>query len=129
MRNSWKILSLVLAGVVLASCKSTSAGGGPSGLALDSGNINPGEQFSKALSTPGSYGYHCAVHPGCVGLQGVLVVVPVGTPIQPAHTTLSIDQAAGGSCYLLSTKVDSVHAGETVVWHNASQAPHTITSN
>lgn len=33
----------------------------------DSGVVNPGQQFSMALSTPGTYRYHCAIHPGMVG--------------------------------------------------------------
>ena len=33
----------------------------------DSGVVNPGGQFSTAFQTPGTYRYHCAIHPGMVG--------------------------------------------------------------
>ena len=33
----------------------------------DSGVVAPGRQFSFAFQTPGTYRYHCAIHPGMVG--------------------------------------------------------------
>jgi plastocyanin len=33
----------------------------------DSGVVNPGGQFSTTFQTPGTYHYHCAIHPGMVG--------------------------------------------------------------
>jgi plastocyanin len=32
-----------------------------------SGTLDPGQQFSATLQTPGSFTYHCAIHPGMVG--------------------------------------------------------------
>jgi plastocyanin len=33
----------------------------------DSGIVGPGQQFSVALQTPGTFSYHCLLHPGMVG--------------------------------------------------------------
>jgi plastocyanin len=33
----------------------------------DSGIVAPGGRFSFAFQTPGTYQYHCAIHPGMVG--------------------------------------------------------------
>jgi plastocyanin len=33
----------------------------------DSGNINPGQSFSKTFTTPGVYTYHCIIHPNVRG--------------------------------------------------------------
>ena len=33
----------------------------------DSGTVAPGGRFSFAFQTPGTYRYHCAIHPGMVG--------------------------------------------------------------
>jgi plastocyanin len=35
--------------------------------AWNSGTLAPGQQFSTTLSTPGTFEYHCAIHPGMVG--------------------------------------------------------------
>jgi plastocyanin len=33
----------------------------------NSGSVAPGGQFSVAFQTPGTFAYHCAIHPGMVG--------------------------------------------------------------
>ena len=33
----------------------------------DSGTVAPGGRFSFAFQTPGTYRYHCAIHPGMIG--------------------------------------------------------------
>ena len=33
----------------------------------NSGIVAPGEQFSVAFPTAGSFSYHCAIHPGMIG--------------------------------------------------------------
>jgi plastocyanin len=41
---------------------STSDGSG-----WNSGLVAPGGQFSLTLQTPGTFSYHCTIHPGMVG--------------------------------------------------------------
>lgn len=38
---------------------------------FDSGVIAPGKMFSSTLTAPGSYSYHCGIHPG---IKGIIVV-------------------------------------------------------
>ena len=33
----------------------------------DSGIVGPGQQYSVAFQTPGTFSYHCLIHPGMVG--------------------------------------------------------------
>lgn len=62
---------------------------------FDSGTLASGEKFSFTFSTPGSYGYHCAIHPG---MKGTIVVS--GSSIQGSSIALSTkkndDQGASG---------------------------------
>jgi len=37
------------------------------GTGWDSGTVAPGGRFSFAFQTPGTYRYHCAIHPGMIG--------------------------------------------------------------
>lgn len=34
------------------------------GSVLNSSSIAPGQSFSFTFTTPGTYAYHCAIHPG-----------------------------------------------------------------
>jgi len=34
---------------------------------FNSGTVPPGGQFSAAFATPGTFQYHCTIHPGMVG--------------------------------------------------------------
>jgi len=38
---------------------------------FDSGVLNPGKKFDFTFNTPGSYGYHCSIHPS---MQGTITV-------------------------------------------------------
>jgi plastocyanin len=38
---------------------------------FDSGVLNPGKKFTFKFETPGSYGYHCSIHPG---MKGTIIV-------------------------------------------------------
>src|SRR5439155_3721941 len=44
----------------------------------DSGNVNPGGTFQFTFYSPGTYPYHCNLHPG---MTGTIVVTDCGLPI------------------------------------------------
>jgi plastocyanin len=43
---------------------------------FDSGDVNPGDQYTMEFDTPGSYPFYCQYHggPGGEGMSGVIVV-------------------------------------------------------
>jgi plastocyanin len=58
---------------------------------FDSGDVTSGHRFAFRFTDPGTYGYHCTIHPGIVGeidvrrviLDGLpTAAVPVGTPVE-----------------------------------------------
>ncbi|RQW80975.1 MAG: hypothetical protein EHM14_02715 [Methanothrix sp.] len=51
---------------------------------FDSGTLAPGKDFSFTFSSPGSYSYHCSLHPGMKG-----TVVVSGSPVQGSSATMS----------------------------------------
>ena len=112
---------------VLASCYGKSEA--PTGAELDSGNLAPGgTQYAHTFSTAGTFPYHCALHPGCAGLRGSVVVTASG-PAIAGNRHLAVSQTSGGGCWVLSAALDSVKTGDRVTWTNdATDAPHTVTS-
>ena len=42
-------------------------------LSFLSGNLTPGRSFEHAFGTPGSYAYHCSIHPA---MKGTITVTP-----------------------------------------------------
>ena len=126
MRSTTLLIICALACV--PACKDNTM---PAGKELDSGNIAAtGGTFHHTFSTAGAFNYFCTIHPSCPKLAGTIVVLPSSSPV-PITRTLAISQTelAGGSCYTLSTQLDSVRVGETVTWTNDSDAPHTVTSH
>ena len=112
----------------------TTGGGGTGGTTAElGGNLGPnGGTYAHAFNTAGTFNYHCTIHPGCGGLAGTIVVVPVATAIQ--NRTLAISQSGGSSgiygstCSALSLSRDTVHVGDTVTWTNNSPFSHNVVS-
>ncbi len=67
-----------------------------------SGDLQPGDLFTRTFDTVGTYPYHCTVHPGMVGEVDVrhvtldplpgTAVLP-GTPIRVSGRTADVDEA------------------------------------
>ena len=54
----------------------------------DSGNLGTGGQFSFTFNTPGSYPYHCDIHPASMtGTINVVAAVPCATNTVPVPTS------------------------------------------
>lgn len=72
----------------------------------DSGNLPPGEAFSYTFNTPGTYNYHCELHPGITGTINVTEGCPpaasptstrTSTPTLTATPTASATSTATGT--------------------------------
>lgn len=55
---------------------------------FDSGTINPGKKYALSFNTPGSYGYHCAIHQT---MRGTITVTAAASGIESA----ALAQGAG----------------------------------
>jgi plastocyanin len=52
--------------------------------AFDSGQLKPGATFSQTFTTPGTYTYHCEIHPQ---MTGTVVVTEAAAPAAPTAPT------------------------------------------
>jgi plastocyanin len=54
----------------------------------DSGTLNQGDQYSRTFNTPGTYTYHCELHPSMTGTITVVAAAlcPTSTPVPPTVT-------------------------------------------
>jgi plastocyanin len=48
---------------------------------FDSKNLQPGESFSYTFDTPGTYAYHCEIHPDMTGTITVTGAAGAATPV------------------------------------------------
>ena len=126
-------LALTATAAWLVSCSKNNPSSPPPPPGELSGTLAAsGGTYAHAFATAGTFNYECSVHPSCGSLKGVIVVIPVGTPI--ANHQLSISQSGGTSdpygpvCSSLSLQRDTVYVGDTVTWTNTSAIQHTITS-
>ena len=66
-----------------------------SAMAFDSGNIAAGGTFTQTFSTPGTFTYHCSIHPGMTG--SVIVQAAAAGAATPAAAGASPTAGAAGS--------------------------------
>ncbi len=89
----------------------------------NSGSLDPGQSFSVTFTTPGTYGYHCAIH---TFMTGTIVVrtapattttaSPTTTATGPANTATSTAraQAASGSTGVTGATLPHTGSGHAV---------------
>jgi len=119
---------------------------------FDSGDVRPEYGSSQTFGTPGSYSYHCRIHPsmrGAIVVLGDEVVVPTppaeptpqptpSTPTPavtptPAPATPSPPPSAPAQVniqgFAFAPTPLAIAVGTTVRWTNLDGAPHTATAN
>jgi plastocyanin len=80
----------------------------------DSDTLQPGEFFTRQFNTPGSFPYHCKVHPF---MTGTIVVKP-----SSVHTVSIVD-------FAFVPQTDTITAADSIRWVNNGAVFHTTTSN
>ena len=93
---------------------------------FDSGRLAQGATFSQTFDTPGTYTYHCAIHPSMTGTITVEAgpapsVAPAATASASASVTIQDFAFGPGSI--------SVAVGSTVTWTNQDSVSHTVTAD
>lgn len=104
------------------------------GRSYDSGNLGSGAGYSRAYDTAGTYSYFCTIHPDMRGVVEVGAAgeapPPAPPPPAPPVTTTPPPPRSGGVQiidYAFRSASVSLTAGDTLVWTNDGQAPHTVT--
>jgi plastocyanin len=94
----------------------TNTGGAPHTVtadngAFDSGQLAPGASFSQTFTTPGTYTYHCDIHPRMTGT--VVVTEAAAAPAAPAAATQ--DQGGTQAAATGTTKLPKTGVGTTAL--------------
>ncbi|MGD9891037.1 MAG: plastocyanin/azurin family copper-binding protein [Dehalococcoidia bacterium] len=109
--------------------------------AFDSKRMNGGATFSFTFDTPGTYEYHCDIHPSMTGEVTVEGAPAASTPaptVTPRATPTSAPVAAPAASAASTARIVdfafepdtiTVPAGTKVTWTHAGQAPHTVTAD
>jgi plastocyanin len=74
--------------------------------AFNSGQLGPGASFSQTFTTPGTYAYHCDIHPR---MTGTVLVTETAAPAAPAASTQ--DQGATQAPATGTTKLPRTGVG------------------
>src|SRR5207248_970134 len=90
------------------------------------GILNPCQQFSFTFDTPGTYAYHCSVHPfmtAQVVVQSNDTPTPTPTPCVPSTVVDSIVDFA------FNPQNITVRLGSSIRWTITGSVPHSSTSD
>ena len=89
--------------------------------AFDSGQLKPGATFSQTFTTPGTYTYHCEIHPQMTGTVVVTEAAAAAAPAAPAAPTASTqDQGGTQAAATGTTKLPKTGVGTTTIAQGAS---------
>jgi plastocyanin len=91
----------------------------------DSGTLNPGQTYQYESGTPGTYPYHCTLHPGMVGSITVLAgCVPTITPTRtPTRTSTPTGIATSATPTRTGTQTLMLTATSTSTRTNTAVVP------
>src|SRR5215212_8146649 len=83
--------------------------------------MKPGTNFSQTFTTPGTYTYHCEIHPQMTGTVVVTEAAAAAAPAAPAAPTASTqDQGGTQAAATGTTKLPKAGVGTTTIAQGAS---------
>jgi plastocyanin len=90
--------------------------------------IQTGQSASITFTQAGTFPYHCSVHPN---MKATIIVQSATTPVPLSATKAPpvkvLAKEANGK-YVFGPVKTKIKLGQTVMWKNSSDAPHTVTS-
>jgi plastocyanin len=89
--------------------------------AFDSGRLEPGDSFEFTFDEPGSFPYHCDIHPN--------MTASVEVAEDEEEEAAAGEPAVEIVNFAFAPETLEVEAGTTVTWTNNDAAPHTVTSD
>jgi len=101
---------------------------------FDTGVITPGAEGGRfaghnatiTLTKPGTFAFHCDIHPAL--MKGTVTVLGTATNTPPPQVSTAPRQVAvNGKDFAFAPNDASVAPGGTVLFQNKGKAPHTIT--
>jgi plastocyanin len=87
---------------------------------FDSGNLAPNASFSFTFSTPGTFPYHCAIHPTMLGRVIVTAAAPSAATAPPSGGAQAF---ADPAFQQLWAKTDANPSGRSYIWGPAPFTP------
>lgn len=104
--------------------------------------LHTGASGSITFNQPGTFPYHCSVHPNMkatIIVQSASTSVPSAlTPVVAASTAIPLSAKLVSPVKVLAREVSSKYVfgpvktkaklGQVIVWKNTTDAPHTVTS-
>jgi len=88
---------------------------------FDSGSLAPGKSFSFTFNTPGTFAYHCSIHPTMMG--SVVVTAAAASPPTAAPPSAGSQAFADPAFQQLWAKTDANPSGHSYVWGPAPFTP------
>lgn len=109
----------------------------------DSGPLSSGQSFEATFNTPGTYPYHCTIHPnmtGTITVQLACTATPTLTPTFTPTLTPTLTHTPTPACPPVTRTVMMVNLqyqpqtitvtqGSTINWFNEGPYTHTTTSD
>ncbi len=96
---------------------------------FESPDIAPGQRWSYTFLEPGTFDYHCGVHPQVMTGQ----IVVTGQPVRPKATEARVEivepDANDDKSWLFKPDTISIEPGTTVIWANNGAQKHTVTDD
>jgi plastocyanin len=89
----------------------------------DSGELGLGGTFTKTFATPGTFGYHCAIH--FTSMLGTVVVVPLQAPVEVGLVGSQIGMTDLSYSFVATINPVSATPPITFSWEATNQPPIT----
>lgn len=97
--------------------------------AFESPDVAPGQRWSQTFLKPGTYNYHCGVHPQAMTGQ----IIVTGPPVKPAPDEVRVEivepDPNDDQTWGYRPAEITIETGTTVIWVNNGAQDHTVTDD